>query len=177
MEKAKRQIDIRYATAADNGLLAELAARTFQDTFGEDNSPENMAAFLAASYGPEIQAAELADPSVVFMIAEIARTAAGYAQLRDGQPPSCITGARPIELARLYARKEWIGGGVGAALMQTCIAEAKRRGCDTLWLGVWEHNARARAFYSRWGFQAVGSHIFQLGDDPQTDLLLQRALG
>ena len=173
----KRQIDIRYATAADNGFLAELAARTFQDAFGEANSPENMAAFLAASYGPEIQAAELADPSVVFMIAEIAGAAAGYAQLRDGQPPSCITGDRPIELVRLYARKEWIGSGVGAALMQACIDEAKRWGGDTLWLGVWEHNARACAFYSRWGFRQVGSHIFQLGDDPQTDFLLQRALG
>jgi GNAT superfamily N-acetyltransferase len=80
-------------------------------------------------------------------------------------------------LLRLYTRKEWIGCGVGAALMQACIDEAKQRGCDTLWLGVWEHNARARAFYGRWGFQQAGSHIFQLGDDPQTDFLLQRALG
>lgn len=172
----KERVNIRCATAADNVLLAELGARTFQETFGEVNSPENMAAYLAASYSPEIQAAELADPSVVFMIAEITGAAAGYAQLRDGQPPSCITGSRPVELVRLYARKEWIGCGVGAALMQACIAEAERRGCDTLWLGVWEHNARARTFYNRWGFSAVGTHIFQLGSDPQTDFLLQRAL-
>jgi GNAT superfamily N-acetyltransferase len=173
----KQRIDIRYATATDNVLLAELGARTFQDTFSEDNTLENMAAYLAASYSPEIQAADIADPSAVFMIAEIAGAAAGYAQLRASEPPSCITGSRPIELVRLYARQEWIGYGVGAALMHACIAEAKRRGCDTLWLGVWEHNGRARTFYSRWGFQQVGEHIFQLGNDPQTDFLLQRALG
>src|SRR5512143_3403268 len=173
----KRRIDMRYATASDNVLLTELGARTFQDTFAEDNTLENMADYLAASYSPEIQAAEIADPSAVFMIAEIAGAAAGYAHLRGGSPPSCITGSRPIELVRLYARHDSIGCGVGAALIQACSAEAERRGYNTLWLGVWEHNERARTFYGRWGFQQVGEHIFQLGNDPQTDFLLQRALG
>jgi ribosomal protein S18 acetylase RimI-like enzyme len=65
---------------------------------------------------------------------------------------------------------------VGAALMQACIGEAKQRGYETLWLGVWEHNQRARAFYRRWNFQEVGTHIFQLGNDPQTDILMERNL-
>lgn len=173
----KKKINVRYATTVDNALLADLGARTFQESFGADNTPENMAAYLAASFSPDIQAAELNDPSVVFLIAESDGTVAGYAQLRDGEPPTCINGPRPVELVRIYARKEWIGYGVGAALMQACIAEAERRGHGTLWLGVWEHNALARSFYHRWGFHEVGTHIFELGDDPQTDFLLQRAIG
>jgi GNAT superfamily N-acetyltransferase len=173
----KKRINVRSATAADNALLADLGARTFQESFGADNIPENIAAYLAESFSPDIQAAELNDPSVFFLIAESDGTVAGYAQMRDGEPPTCITGSRPVELVRLYARKEWIGYGVGAALMQACIAEAERRGHSTLWLGVWEHNARARSFYRRWNFHEVGTHIFQLGDDPQTDFLLQRTVG
>ena len=60
--------------------------------------------------------------------------------------------------------------------MQAAIDEAQRRGHDTLWLGVWEHNPRARAFYRKWGFVEVGTHIFVLGSDPQTDILMQRVM-
>ena len=170
----KVKITIRYATATDNVLLADLGARTFYDTFAADNTPENMAAYLAASFSPEKQAAELADPSSVFLIAEVEGVVVGFAGLKGGQPPAGITGLRPIEIARIYSRKEWIGYGVGAALMQACLDEAEKRGCDAVWLGVWEYNQRARAFYRKWGFVAVGTQLFQLGDDPQNDLLMQR---
>src|SRR5512135_2212766 len=113
-------ISIRYAIAADNGLLAELGARTFYDTFAADNTPENMRAYLAASFSPEKQAAELADPLSVFLIAEIEGKAAGFARLKEGRPAAGVTGLRPIEIVRIYARKEWLGQGVGAALMQAC---------------------------------------------------------
>jgi GNAT superfamily N-acetyltransferase len=98
----------------------------------------------------------------------------GYAQLREGRPAAGITGSRPIEIARFYARQEWIGQGVGAALMQACLDEAVQRGCDTIWLDVWERNLRARTFYHKWGFMEVGTQAFQLGDDLQSDLLMQR---
>ncbi len=169
-------IHVRHATAADNTLLAEIGAETFRDTFAADNTPGNMAAYLAASFGPDKQAAELADPSSVFLIAEIECAAVGYARLREGQPPKDITGARPIEIARLYARKKWIGRGVGAVLMQACLEHADTRHCDTIWLDVWERNDRARAFYGKWGFVQVGTQTFQLGDDLQNDLLLQRSV-
>ena len=80
-------VNLRYATAADNVLLAEMGARTFYDTFAADNTPENMAAYLAASFSPEKQAAELADPSSVFLIAEVEGAAVGYARLKEGRPP------------------------------------------------------------------------------------------
>ena len=87
-----------------------------------------------------------------------------------------VTGDRPIELVRLYVSRESPGSGVGAALMQACIGEAKPRGHETLWLGVWEHNHRAQAFYRKWNLHEVETHVFQLGDDPQTDILMQRSI-
>ncbi len=174
MKTAK--VTIRPATAADNALLAELGAQTFADTFAGDNTPANMAAYLAASFSPAKQAAELADPASVFLIAEVGGVVAGYARLKLGPPPPGVTGAQPIEIVRFYARQEWQGQGIGAALMKACLSEAERRSCDTIWLDVWERNNRARTFYQKWAFVEVGSQIFQLGDDLQQDLVLQRAV-
>ncbi len=176
-EPQKGTIHIRYAMSADNTLLADLGASTFRDTFAADNTPEDMAAYLAAAFSPEKQAAELADPASVFMIAEMEGSVVGYARLKAGQPPAAITGLRPIEIVRIYARREWIGQGVGAALMQACLDEAAKRGHDTIWLDVWERNPRARAFYEKWGFVTVGTQTFQLGADLQHDLLMQRSVG
>ncbi len=171
--KAEGRVIIRRANSDDNILLAEMGARTFSDAFGADNTPEDMAAYLAAAFSPAKQAAELADPSSVFLIAQVGPAPVGYARLKAGDAPAEVTAPRPIELARLYAEKEWIGHGVGAALMQACMDKARGQGYATLWLGVWERNPRAIAFYRRWGFCQVGTHVFQLGADPQTDLVMQ----
>ncbi len=170
------EIEVRKATLADNQLLAELGVRTFRDTFAADNTPEDMAAYLAASFSPAKQAEELADPSSSFLIAQVQGMAVGYARLRQGKPPPSITGDRPIEIVRLYSDKEWIGHGVGAALMKACLSEGEKRNCDTIWLDVWERNPRAIAFYRKWGFRLVGTQIFQLGSDRQHDLLMQSSL-
>lgn len=167
---------VRRGKAADAALLAELGARTFSDTFAGDNTPEDMVAYLASSFGREQQSAELADPHCVFLIAEADGVAVGYAMLRSGSALENVTGDEPIELVRLYVSREGIGTGIGAALMQACIAEAKQRGYKTLWLGVWEHNHRAQAFYRKWNFLEVGTHGFQLGKDLQTDILMQRSI-
>ena len=167
---------IRQATATDAALLAEFGARTFYDTFAADNNPEDISAYLAAAFSPEKQAAELADPQASFFVAEMDGRTAGYAQLRAGDVPACVVGARPIELVRMYVAHEWFGCGVGEALMRACVTEALRAGYQTMWLGVWEHNGRAQAFYRKWNFRVVGEHIFQVGSDPQTDLLMERAL-
>lgn len=167
---------IRRANVADAGLLAELGARTFAATFAADNKPEDMAAYLAAAFSPRQQAAELSDPRATFLLAEVDGRAAGYAALRAGDAPDCVTGAKPVELLRLYVMREWFGRGVGEALMRACVDEAQAAGYQTMWLGVWEHNGRAQSFYRKWGFRLVGEHIFQLGSDAQTDLLMERAL-
>ncbi len=169
-------VRIRLAQAEDSQLLAELGRRTFLDTFGKDNSPENMAAYLAASFGAQIQAAELADPATRFLIAEAQGEAVGFARLRQGAPGQGCDAARPLEIVRFYSRQDWIGRGVGAALMQSCLEQARELNCDLLWLDVWEHNPRAQAFYRKWGFEVSGTQSFLLGDELQTDWIMQRRL-
>ena len=168
---------IRYATAADNILLAELGAETFAESFGADNTPENMTAYLAASFSPKKQARELADEASRFVIIELDGTAVGYAKLSFGYAPVVVVGQKPMEIVRIYARKEWIGRGVGAQLMAASLREAESAGCDVVWLGVWEHNPRAIAFYRKWGFEQVGTQIFHLGSDVQNDWVMARQVG
>jgi ribosomal protein S18 acetylase RimI-like enzyme len=175
-------------------MLAELGARTFSDTFLADNRPEDIAAFLAATYSPSKQAAELADAANVFLLAVPAVPAAlaapapnhappsppplavGFAKLRRGAAPSCVEGAAPLQIDRLYVTRAHLGRGIGEALMRRCVEEASAASHDTIWLGVWERNTRALAFYRRWGFRIVGAHSFQLGADLQNDLLMCRAV-
>jgi ribosomal protein S18 acetylase RimI-like enzyme len=167
---------IRRGNRGDATLLAELGARTFSETFAPDNSPDNMASYLETAFSPSQQTTELADRETSFLIAESEGVAVGYAMLRSGNVLENVTGRNPIELVRLYVSQERLGSGVGAALMQACIREARQRGHKTLWLGVWEHNARAQAFYRKWNFTEIGTHVFHLGDDPQTDILMQRTI-
>ena len=167
---------IRRATIEDAELLSELGARTFIETFAADNSEENMSAYLTAAFNSEQQTCELNDPRRSVFIAEMEGVAVGYAMLMPGETPSEIKGEKPVELVRLYVSKDCIGNGVGAALMRACLDEAASQNFQTIWLGVWENNHRALAFYRKWEFVEVGTHVFQLGDDPQRDLLMQRPI-
>ena len=170
------QLEFRIATLNDAGLLSELGATTFRETFVEDNTQEDMAAYLSENFTPERLEQELADPLATFLIAELSEKPIGYAKLHLSDPDSRVSGAFPLELVRLYVLAEHIGQGAGATLMTACVHLAESRGHDTLWLGVWERNLRAIHFYHKWGFERVGSHIFQLGSDAQTDLILQKRL-
>jgi len=169
-------ITIRRGNLADAALLSELGARTFSETFAADNTPEDLAAYIATSFNVAQQTSELKDPGSIFLIAEVNGRAAGYAKLHDGEPEKGVEGARPIELVRLYVSRDWLGRGVGEQLMRACLDEARQSGHETIWLGVWERNARAQAFYRKWNFRAVGEHMFQLGSDLQRDILMERAL-
>ena len=168
-------LNIRRARIEDAKLLAELGAQTFVETFKDDNTPEDMATYLVTSFSVEKLTAELTDPLAGFFIVEIDDTASGYAKIHSGALPG-LEGQRSIELVRLYVSRKWIGHGVGQALMQRCIDEARELGFETIWLGVWEHNHRAQAFYRKWNFHEVGEHIFELGSDRQRDILMQRDL-
>lgn len=81
-----------------------------------------------------------------------------------------------IEIARIYAVRHFIGKGTGSALMQKCIDIAKEMNREVVWLGVWEHNKLAIDFYSKWGFEKFGEHVFVLGNDPQTDWMMKKIL-
>lgn len=172
----KVHVTIRRASSNDARLLAELGARTFHETFAVDNTSDDMDAYLASHFSVAQQSAELAHPASTFLIAEVDGIAAGYAKLHADEPPKEIEGAKPIELVRLYVSQELLGRGAGEALMRACLDEAQGAGHKTIWLGVWERNARAQAFYRKWDFRAVGEHMFQLGSDAQRDILMERAL-
>ena len=157
-------------------MLAELARTTFYDTFAATNDPHDMALHLQRAYGVAQQTAELQDPGMVTLLFEKDGAPAAYAQVREGHVPDCVTGPAPIELWRFYVARGFHGQGVAQALMDRVTTEARERGARTLWLGVWEHNARARAFYAKCGFADAGKHIFLFGSDPQTDVVMTLAL-
>lgn len=170
-------LSIRRATPADASALAAFAEAAFADTFAADNTPEDMATYLAEAFGEEKQREELTDRSRIVLLAERDGELAGYAMLNDATVPAVATSARlenAVEIARLYSGRRWIGTGVGATLMQYSLDVAASRGREWIWLGVWERNARAIGFYSRWGFSDVGSQSFQLGSDRQTDRIMAR---
>lgn len=165
---------IRLGAAADAASLADLAARTFLDTFAEGTSPDDMADHLARAYGPEQQGRELSDPAIVTLVVEAAGRLIAYAQLRQGAAPACVTRDSPIELWRFYVDRQWHGAGIAQQLMERVDEHARRSGSTTLWLGVWEHNPRAQAFYRKCGFMDVGAHVFMVGRDAQTDRIFAR---
>ena len=166
---------IRPAVPEDAPALAALGERTFRDTFAANNTPEDIAAHLAATYSPAKQASEITDSRRSTLVAATdVDELIGFAQLLAGEVPPFVTGPAPIELLRLYVDRGYHGQGVAQALMAAALDEAADRGALTIWLGVWERNPRAIAFYHKWGFEDVGSHDFLLGSDRQTDRVMVR---
>jgi ribosomal protein S18 acetylase RimI-like enzyme len=169
---------VRPATAADAARLSRLGAATFRETFEGENTPDDMARYLAESFTSEKQAAEIADPASTVLLAERESASGvdlvGYVHLVAGPVPAAVQGPSPLELKRLYVGREWHGQGVAQALMDAALNSARMRRAQTLWLGVWERNPRAVAFYAKYGFSRVGEHTFKLGSDSQTDWLLAR---
>jgi ribosomal protein S18 acetylase RimI-like enzyme len=170
-------IRLRHAVAGDAPSLAVLAERTFRDAFGPRNSPENMDLHCAKVFGPDIQLREIQDRALVTTVAEDGRSMVGFSQLRIPSTHPSVVARRPAELTRIYVVAEWHGRGVAHELMRDAVAAAARDGCDCLWLGVWEHNPRAMAFYRKFGLEVVGTHAFMLGLDRQRDLVMSLKLG
>lgn len=170
-------VAIREAEEGDAAFLAELAERTFRDTFAGSNRAADIDAHCRKSFGESIQAAEIRDPGRTTLLACDRDRLVGYGQLRWKTAPGCVAAERPAEIQRLYVDASWHGKGVANALMDALLEAAAAGGADAVWLGVWERNPRAIAFYAKRGFSAVGEHVFVLGDDPQRDLVLARRLG
>lgn len=169
---------IRRAAWDDAARLTAFASRIFDETFGPTNHRDDMAAYLAEAFTVERQRAEIADEASIVLLADTSSdTLAGYAHVAPSDVPDDVRGPEPIELKRFYVDTAWQGRGIASRLMQATIDAAVARGARTRWLGVWEHNPRAIAFYRKCGFETVGSHDFMLGRDRQTDLLMSRAIG
>jgi len=170
------EIIIKEATTADAALIADLSRQTFYEAFAGDNTKENMDQFMNESFNRQKLIEEVGAEGSVFLLAYQHDEAVGYARMRETTNPLLTENERAIEIARIYALQKSVGKGVGKALMQQCINKAKERGAGLIWLGVWEKNHKAIAFYTKWGFEKFGDHVFMLGNDAQTDWLMKKSL-
>ena len=165
---------IRFATRADARPLAVIAEQTFRDTFAADNTAHDIDVHCRASYGEAIQAAEIASPDLITLVVEEADKLIGFAQLRRRHASPSVVATAPGEIQRLYVDRAWHGRGTAQRLMQSALDALAERGCDVVWLGVWERNPKAIAFYAKIGFVAVGAQTFTVGQDPQRDVIMAR---
>lgn len=165
-------VTMRRGSVADATELAAFAARSFKDTYSANNRPDDMQVHLAATFGPDQQAAELADPLVVTLLARSKGELVAYAQVRRNPPPPCVTHADPIELHRFYVDRRAHGAGLASRLMQVVHQTAREFQGRHIWLSVWERNPRAIAFYKKAMFVDVGSTFYMVGPDKQMDRVL-----
>ena len=161
--------EIRLANSKDASLLSKIGRETFYETFAADNTKEDMDLYLSQTFTEEKVYSELADKKNTFFILEADGSPAGYAKLTEENEIS-------IEVARLYVRREFQGQKLGKMLMDYCVWNAVNLGYKRIWLGVWEKNPKAVNFYRKAGFKEYGKHVFVLGKDEQTDLLMEKAL-
>ncbi len=167
-------ISIRICTKDDILVLSELSAVTFADTFRGTTSDENLEDFLKTAYQPEKLEKEMSNPESTFYFTYVEGELAGYLKINFGNAQSEIQDPKAGELERIYVKKEFQGKGVGRFLMEEALKLVRDAGKDYIWLGVWEHNDRALAFYKGHNFYQISSHDFAVGDDIQTDIILRK---
>lgn len=167
---------IRKATTKDALLIADISHQTFFETFAPHNKKEDMDKFLSEQFTKGKLMLEVGKIENTFLLACHNQDVAGYVKLRESRPPGSLGHSKAMEIARLYARNNMIGKGVGKALMQASINVAGEKNKETLWLGVWEKNQRAIDFYIKWGFEKFDETNFLLGNDLQTDWLMKKIL-
>lgn len=163
---------IRQAKQIDATSLARLAESTFRQTFSHENLAANIEMHCLQNFSSEIQEQEILNSNIVTFVAEIESTLVGFAQLRLKSAVDCIKASKPSELYRLYVSNEQQGTGLAHQIIKDILRAASNANNDCVWLGVWEHNPRAIAFYQKYGFSMAGEHIFKLGRDPQRDLIM-----
>jgi ribosomal protein S18 acetylase RimI-like enzyme len=164
-------IDIRRASYKDAQMLAELSAVTFFDTFKDTCTGEDMQGFIKTYFSIKQIEKELRNLKDFYFVGYINNKAVGYLRLKEEKSEVVIiTRYKSIELKRIYVSKEYHDKKVGAALMNFALNFAAEKNFEIVWLGVWEHNERAKKFYERFGFEDTGvKHPFPIGNTPQTD--------
>lgn len=167
---------IRKVNAGDIQRLQQIGKQTFAETFASENSEEDMREYLEKGFSIEKLTAELADENAEFYFAEDSGEVIGYLKLNTGQSQTEIKGANALESERIYVLQEFHGKKVGQLLYDKALECAKAKNVDYVWLGVWEQNPRAIRFYEKNGFIAFDKHIFKLGNDEQTDIMMKLEL-
>jgi GNAT superfamily N-acetyltransferase len=167
---------LRKATLSDLPALLTLAQTSFVQAFTAGNTPENVAAYMGLAFTEEQFGQELQEPASTFILASWEGRLVGYTKLNLAPAQSDLNEAASVEVARLYVLEEVLGMGVGQRLFDAAVAFGREQGKVSLWLGVWEHNARAIRFYEKNGLIQFSSHPFPFGDEVQHDWLMRRGI-
>ena len=166
----------RRITLNDLEKLQEIGRKTFEETFSESNSEVNMNNYLEDSFSKEKLTAELQNKNSEFYFAILEDEVIGYLKINFGESQTELKDKKALEIQRIYVAKEFHGKSVGQILYDKAIEIAKQKASEYVWLGVWEENLRAISFYKKNGFVAFDKHVFRLGDDEQTDIMMKMKL-
>ena len=169
-------MNIIKVTIKDIKQLQIISRQTFHETFSEGNTEENMIKYLNDEFSIEKLMIELNDPSADFYFATLDNSVIGYLKLNFGQSQTELQDDKALEIERIYVLKEFHGKKVGQILYEKAIEVARQKGSDYIWLGVWEENPRAISFYKKNNFVEFDKHIFKLGNDEQTDIMMKLKL-
>lgn len=169
-------ITIQKVTLNDVNQLQKIGKLTFSETFSGDNSEEDMKKYLDENFSTEKLTDELNNKNSEFYFAKLENTVIGYLKLNFGESQTELKDNKALEIERIYVPKEYHGQSVGQILYEKAIQVAKQKDTDYVWLGVWEENLRALSFYKKNGFVEFDKHIFKLGNDEQTDIMMKLQL-
>lgn len=167
---------IQKCTLNDIHTLQQISIETFYDTFHAQNSAKNMDDYLATAFTVAQLEKQLQHPHSSFYFLSIDDEVAGYLKLNELDAQTEPLGQHALEVERIYVKTAFQKRGFGKVLLQTAIDVANSRQKETIWLGVWEKNDNAIAFYEKMGFQQTGEHTFQFGDELQTDYVMVKQL-
>ncbi|MEZ2445754.1 N-acetyltransferase family protein [Chitinophaga sp. RCC_12] len=169
-------IIIRKVTDTDMAQLQQIGRQTFYETFSATNTEENMTKYLEEGFTTEKLSAELNNEGSSFYFAVLDDKVIGYLKLNTGQSQTELQDDKALEIERIYVLQEFHGKKVGQMLYEQAMQIATQVNAHYVWLGVWEENQRAISFYTKNGFAAFDKHIFKLGDDEQTDIMMKKIL-
>lgn len=169
-------IEINKISVKEIDQLQKIGRQTFQETFSESNSEENMKSYLEEGFSNEKLTAELNDENSEFYFAMLDNNVIGYLKINFGESQTELKDNKALEIERIYVSKEFHGKSVGQLLYNKAIEIANQKTSEYVWLGVWEENQRAINFYKKNGFIEFDKHIFKLGNDEQTDIMMKLKL-
>ncbi|MDB5147257.1 MAG: family N-acetyltransferase [Mucilaginibacter sp.] len=169
-------VTIQKLVLKDADVLLALSKKTFFDFFAHLNKPEDMEAYASVAFTPQKIYTELSNPNSHFFFAMLNGEIAGYLKLNYGPAQTEFHDQNAVEIERIYVLAEHHGKKIGHQFIDFTLKEAISKSLQYVWLGVWEHNQKALAFYEKHGFKLFDSHEFVLGTDKQTDLLMKKEL-
>lgn len=156
--------------------LQKIGRQTFYETFASDNSEENISKYFDEGFSVAKLTTELGDKNAEFYFATVDNNVIGYLKINFGQSQTELQDDKAVEIERIYVLKEYYGKNIGQLLYDKALTIARQKNADFVWLGVWEQNPRAINFYKKNGFVEFDKHIFKLGNDEQTDIMMKLKL-